>query len=118
MGHILQTIGDDVDDLAFLLERPLHADHWRRHDGPPMPIEDALPEDRVGDASLVLQGDEGYVALARLLADEHDPRHLDLGAVLEPGKIGRSGDAAAVERSEERRVGKEGGRTVRSRWAP
>src|SRR3546814_17776569 len=99
MGHILQTIGDDVDDLAFLLERPLHADHWRRHDGPPMPIEDALPEDRVGDASLVLQGDEGYVALARLLAAEHDPRHHDLGAVLAPGKIG--------PREKKRRVGRE-----------
>jgi hypothetical protein len=95
--QILQPIGDDVDDIAFLLERALHSDHRRRHDDPPMGVEDALPEDGVGDAGLVLQGDEGHIALARLLADEHDPRHLDLDAILEPGEVARPGDAAAVE---------------------
>ena len=51
---------------------PLHRDHRRRHDDPALRLEHALPEDDVGDAGLVLDGDEGDVALARPLADEDD----------------------------------------------
>ena len=53
------------------------ADHRRGEDDPAVRLEDALPGDRIGDAGLVLQGDEGDVALARPLADEDDAGDMD-----------------------------------------
>ena len=48
-----------------------------------MRLEDPLPGDRIGDAALVLQGDEGDIALARPLADQDDAGDLHLRAVLQ-----------------------------------
>ena len=75
--QILEPVGDDVDDLAFALHDAPDADHRRRHDDPPLRLEAALPDDDVGDAGLVLDGEEGDVARAGPLADEDDPGDLD-----------------------------------------
>ena len=94
-GHISDTVeqvamvddpvADDVDHLALLLHPPLQTDHRSRHHSAALGLEAVGPEDAVGDAGLVLDGDEeDALGAARLLADEDDPGHLaeELGDLL------------------------------------
>ena len=56
--------------------RPRQRDHRARTAQPPLPLEQAGPDDQVGDAGLVLQGDEQHAPRrARLLPHQHDARH-------------------------------------------
>ncbi|MBB6505202.1 hypothetical protein F4693_002189 [Sphingomonas endophytica] len=91
-------VADDVDYLPLLLNPAIHPDHRRRHDGAALRLEPVRPEDAVGDAGLVLDGDEQHaLGAARLLADKDDPRALDMAAVPDVGEVGTTGDAAARE---------------------
>ena len=60
-------------------------------------VEDALPDDRIGDAGFVLQRQEGDVALARPLADQDDAGDGDPVAVLAPGEPAGGKQAPAIE---------------------
>ena len=59
-----QLLGNDVDHVAVLLVGALHmaayAEQARAHDDAPMRVEDARPDHEVGDAVLVLDGDEDH----------------------------------------------------------
>src|SRR5205823_10922387 len=80
----------------------------------------ALPisDNQIGDAGLVLKRDkDNAVGAARALADQDEPGNRDMAIDRQGGEVA-GGDEAflrelSAERSEERRVGKEG----RSRWA-
>src|SRR5688572_11566682 len=96
-GFILDPVGDDVDDVAFLLHLAGDADHRRGQHGSAIFLVEALPDDNVGDATLVLEGDEGDVALAGTLTDQDDAREAHLAAVLDPLERRARNGAAAVE---------------------
>ena len=88
---ILEPVGDDMDDVALALDGAVDGDHRRRHHDPALRLELALPQDDVGDSGLVLDGDEGDVALARPLADQDQAGDQDLRAVLDARPDRRSG---------------------------
>src|SRR5690606_4468166 len=92
--QILQPRADDMDHLALLLELAVDGDHRAGEDDPAMRLEDALPGERIGDAGLVLQRDEGDIALARPLADQHDAGDADRVAILEAAQRAGRDDAA------------------------
>ena len=52
-------------------------------------LEDALPDDRIGDSGFVLERQEGDIALAGALADQDDAGDMDLVAVLQRSKAAR-----------------------------
>ena len=94
-GFVLDAVGDDVDDVAFLLDLTDDTDHRRRQDDAPELLVEALPDDDVGDAALVLDRDEGDIAGAGPLADEDDAGEADPAAVPDPLQR-RAGDRAAL----------------------
>ena len=81
--QILEPLGDDVGNLALALQRAADCDHRRGQDDPAVSLRKCAASDSIGDAGLVLQGDEGDVALAGALADQDDAGDMDLVAVLE-----------------------------------
>src|SRR3546814_20581493 len=92
----------DVDDLIFLRERADVAYDMRRFIG--------------GDRHKRNEARERVVVVRRQrLFEKVDPRFGEQG--LEPLDIGEGPAFIGVDRSEERRVGKECVRTCRTRWA-
>src|SRR4051812_26635187 len=95
--QILEPLGDDVDDLAFALQDAVYRDHRRGEDDAALALEDALPDDRIGDSGLVLQREEGDIALARPLPDQDDAGDKNPGAVLQRSEASGGDDAAPIE---------------------
>ena len=76
-SEVVQPVGDDVDDAAFLLHAPAHADIARAHHDRPEAFEDRRPHDDVGDAGLVLDRHEDHaVRRTRPLPHRHEPGHM------------------------------------------
>ena len=97
-GVVGQAVGDQVDDLAFLLQAASDADQLGAHDGFAVAIEGFWPDDDIGDTGLVLQGGEDDAAGgAGALAHQHQPSHRDPGAVAGGGQIAGAGVAAAFK---------------------
>jgi hypothetical protein len=57
-GQIGQMVCDEMDDFALALDAALHSDHARRQDNAPLAFIEGRPDHQVGDAGLVLDGDE------------------------------------------------------------
>ena len=72
--QILGLLGDDVDDAAFALQAAGDGDEARADDDRAQHLEHLRPDDDVGDARLVLDGQEDR-ALGRAgpLAHQHQP---------------------------------------------
>ena len=71
---VLQTPGDQVDDLPIPLQPPLHTEEPGGKQLPPLPLGEIPPDDDVDRAGLVLEGDEGHPACgAGALAVGDDP---------------------------------------------
>src|SRR3546814_14974136 len=97
-----------MDDLALALDLAAHPHHRRAEYGAAVRLENLGPDDEIRDMGLVLERDEhDALGRSRLLAHEHDAGEIDPAPVL-----------PALQRSEERRVGKEGVGKGRSRWCP
>ena len=82
-------IADHVDHLAFALHAPFQPDHRRRHHCAMLRLETIRPQDPVGDAGFILDGDEQHAfGAARLLPDKDDARHLDVAAITDGAQVG------------------------------
>ena len=57
-GEIDETLGDDMDDEAFALQPPANGEELAGHHHPPVLCQHLRPDDDIGDAGLVLEGDE------------------------------------------------------------
>ena len=57
-GEVGQLLGDQMHDLAFPLDPPIHADQACRENKPALPLEHIGPDDDIGDPRLVLDGHE------------------------------------------------------------
>ena len=55
-----QLLGDEMDHQALALHVAAHAEQARAHDDAAMGLEDLGPDHEVGDAVLVLDGDEHH----------------------------------------------------------
>jgi hypothetical protein len=71
-GQIGQLVCDEMDDFALALDAALHGDHAGGEDDAAPALVERRPDHQVGDAGLVLDGDE-HDALggSRLLAHQH-----------------------------------------------
>ena len=66
-------MGDEVDDFALTLNTTTDRDHAGGKDHAAIFIAHLGPDDEIGDAGLILQGDEhDALGAARPLADEHE----------------------------------------------
>src|SRR5688572_15331432 len=76
-GFVLDPVGDDVDDVAFLLPLAGTRNHRRGQNTTGIFLAGALPDDALGDAAFALDGEEGAVAVAGALADQDDAGEAD-----------------------------------------
>ena len=60
IAAIDDSVADDVDDFALLLDPSPHPNHRRRHDCAALRLEAIRPEDAVGDTGLILDRDEKH----------------------------------------------------------
>lgn len=52
-GHVGQMVRDQVDDVAFTLDAPLHRDHARSQDNAALTLTEPWPDNDVSHAALV-----------------------------------------------------------------
>src|SRR5512146_2960865 len=75
LGEIMQFLDDQMDDLALALDAAFDRNHPRREDDAAIALVDFRPDHEIGDAGLVLDGDEDDAAgCAGPLAYENEPR--------------------------------------------
>ncbi len=97
-GQVCQVFGDDVDHLALALQFASAGDHAGGQHQPPLGLEHRGPQDQVGVAGFVLDGDEQHAARAAgALAHQDDARDLDPLAVADGFQVGATDDAACGE---------------------
>src|SRR3546814_20337555 len=102
-----------MDDLTFALDLAINAEQPRTHDDAAVFLEHSRPDDQIGDACLVLDGDEhDAFRRSRPLTDEDEPGEPDLEAITNSmERVART-----HLRSEGRRAGKEGVRPSMYQW--
>jgi len=77
-----QLLDHEVDHDAFALHGAPCPHHPRTHDDPAIGLEYRRPDDKVGDAELILQRDEHHArGSAGTLPYEHEPSHAEAVAV-------------------------------------
>ena len=97
-----REVGDPVDHdmhhLTLALDPARHGDHAGGEDDAAMLLEDLLPDDEIGDAGLVLEGDEHDAPRrSRSLAHQHDPGRLHPSPVAGRHGVGAGDDAALAQ---------------------
>src|SRR3546814_15250166 len=71
-----------MDDLTFALDLAINAEQPRTHDDAAVFLEHSRPDDQIGDACLVLDGDEhDAFRRSRPLTDEDEPGEPDIAAI-------------------------------------
>jgi hypothetical protein len=106
-GFVLDPVGDDVDDVALLLDLAVDRDHRGGKDGPAIFLVRRCQMMMLAMPLSSSMGDEGDVAGAGTLADEDDAGKADPAAVLIR--------LSAAQGAEPRRSSS--GRTKLSGWA-
>jgi hypothetical protein len=97
-GQVRQVFGDDVDDIAFLLQLAAAGDHAGGQHEAALFFEYRGPEDQVGVAGFVLDGDEQHAPGAPgTLADQDDAGDFQALAVADRWQVGAADDTACVE---------------------
>src|SRR5580704_1370536 len=97
-GHILEPVGDDMDDAFLALQFAGAAQESGAERGAAEAFEDGGPDDQIGDAGLVLDGDEDdTVGAARTLPDQDDPGDRELPVDRQMGELGGGDQAFAAE---------------------
>ena len=86
---VVQTPGHHMDDLHVALHMPLDCQQPGLHDGLAVVRHHLGPDDKIGDAGLVFEGDEAdALGAARPLPDQDQARKLDLLPVAAAPEIG------------------------------
>src|SRR6201996_4200031 len=94
-GQIGQLFRDDMDDLTFLLQLAAAGEHRGGQYQTAVGLEHIGPEDQIGVAGLILDGDEQHAAgAAGTLADQDDAGDLNPPAIADRGQVGTANDAA------------------------
>src|SRR3546814_18084437 len=71
-----------MDDLTFAMDLAINAEQPRTHDDAAVFLEHSRPDDQIGDACLVLDGDEhDAFRRSRPLTDEDEPGEPDIAAI-------------------------------------
>src|SRR5205085_7648774 len=97
-SHVLEPVGDDMDDAFLALQFAGAAQESGAERGAAKAFEDGGPDDQVGDAGLVLDGDEDdAVGAARTLPDQHDPRDREAPINRQMGELSSGNQALASE---------------------
>ena len=58
IGQIIQPLCHDMNDIALALHAATAGEHAGGENNAALPVEQARPDDEVGDAGFVLEGDE------------------------------------------------------------
>src|ERR1700730_14718020 len=91
-------LGDKVNDLALALDAAVDRHHPGRNDHPALLLEHLRPDHEIGDAGLVLDGDEhDAFRRARHLPHEHEAGGLEPAAVAGLHRLGARDDALAAQ---------------------
>src|SRR5271170_233779 len=106
-------MGNKMHNVAFALNASIDPDHAGREDDPPLRLKDPWPDDEIGNAALVLDG------------DEHDafggPRHLPhqyKSSGLQPSAVARLHRLAAGDDASPAQVFAQEGNGVRPQGQP
>ena len=91
-------MGDEMDDLALALDAAVGRQHAGRKDHPALPFIEFWPDHEIGDAGLVLDGDEDDAfRRAWHLPHEHEACGLEPAPVARLHGVSASDDALAVQ---------------------
>jgi hypothetical protein len=88
-GEVREVMGDEVNDLALALNTTADGKHAGGEDHATILFEHLGLDGEIGDAGLVLQGDEHHaLGRARLLPDENKAGGLKPASVAGPHRLG------------------------------
>src|SRR5208283_166819 len=91
-------MSDEMDDLPLALDTAVDRHHTCRKDHPALPFIEFWPNHEIGDAGLVLDGDEhDALRRARHLPHEHQAGGLEPASVAGLHGLGASDHALAVQ---------------------
>src|SRR5215831_1829073 len=87
-----------MDDVAYALDAAVHGHHAGRENDPPLLREDGRPDNEIGDAALILKGDENH-ALGGTghLAHQHDSGGLHPSAIVPLHRFSAGDDALSAQ---------------------
>src|SRR5258708_36144634 len=87
-------MSDKVNDVAHTLDAAVRRHHAGRENDPPLLLKYGRPDNEIGDAALILQGDE-YHALGGTghLAHQDDARGLCPAAIVRLHRLAAGDDA-------------------------
>lgn len=89
IGQVVETMRDDMDHLALALDPPVNPQHPGGEDHPTLFLIEARPDDEVGHARLILNGDEHHpLGGSGLLPDQHQARDLHRPPVAGRARVG------------------------------
>src|SRR5260370_38269186 len=91
-------MSDKVNDVAHTLDAAVRRHHAGRENDPPLLLKDGRPDNEIGDAALILQGDE-YHALAGTghLAHQDDAGGLSPAAIVRLHRLSAGDDALSAQ---------------------
>lgn len=97
-GEIVQAMGDEVDDLALALDAAMDREHAGAEDHPSLLLEHVRPDDDIGAAGLVLDGDEqDALGGARHLPHQHETGGPEPASIPGPHRLGTGDDALVAQ---------------------
>src|SRR5258708_20024166 len=87
-------MSDKVNDVAHTLDAAVRCHHAGRENNPPLLLKDGRPDNEIGDAALILEGDE-YHALGGTghLAHQYDAGGLRPAAISRLHRLSAGDDA-------------------------
>ena len=96
VAEVLQPVGDQMDDVLMALDAALDEHQPGRHDDAPVALQDLRPDDRIGDAGLILQGHEHHpLGAAWSLAHQHHTGQTRRRAISKAFQLGAAQRASA-----------------------
>src|SRR6266446_10185831 len=91
-------MSDKMDDVTHTLDAAVRCHHAGRENNPPLLLKDGRPDNEIGDAALILQGDE-YHALGGTghLAHQYDAGGLRPAAIARLHRLYAGDDALSAQ---------------------
>ena len=97
-GQVRQPMSHKMDDLALALDATVDCKHASRQNDPPLLLKDSRPDDEIGDAALVLDGDEhDPFGRTRHLPHQYKSSGLDPAAIACLHRLATGDDAPRVQ---------------------